>query len=88
MKVALYDDSFMGVFDDLVNFVSSFQKFYNSVYIIAPKCLHFKIVLPCTHALPYGYGNDLSEVRLSSGSLYSLMHLAVLVFPECNTLLY
>jgi hypothetical protein len=27
MKVALYDGSFMGVFDDLVYFVSSFQKF-------------------------------------------------------------
>ena len=40
---------------------------------------------------PYGYGNDLSEVRSSSGSQYSWTRpsvFAVLVFSECNTLLY
>ncbi len=40
MKVASYDGYFMGVLDDLVNFVSSFHEFYKSAYAIAPKCLN------------------------------------------------
>jgi hypothetical protein len=50
MKVASYDGSFMGVLDDLVNFVSALHEFYKSAYAIAPKCTHLKIVLPCTRA--------------------------------------
>ena len=43
-----YDGSFMGVLDDLVNFVSSFLEFYKSTYAIAPKCSNFdKIVSSC-----------------------------------------
>ncbi len=77
MKVASYDGSFMGVLDDPVNFVSSFHEFYKSAYTIATKCSHLK-KSSIVHSLsPYGYGNDLSEVRSSSGSLYSQMRLTV-----------
>jgi hypothetical protein len=81
MKVASYDGSFMGVLNDLVNFVSSFHEFYKSAYTIASKCSNLKNSSTMHSYSPYGYGNDLSEVRLSSGP-------TVLVFPECNTLLY
>jgi hypothetical protein len=71
MKVASYDGSFMGVLDDLVNFVSALHEFYKSAYAIAPKMFSLENSSTMHSCSLYGYGNDLSEVRSSSGSLYS-----------------
>ncbi len=83
MKVASYDGSFMGVLDDLVNFVSSFHEFYKSVYAIAPKCSNWQNSFIIHSCSPYGYGNDLSEVRSSSGSSYPRMRLTVSSLFSC-----
>jgi hypothetical protein len=68
----------MGVLDDLVNSVSSFHEFYNSAYTIAPKMFAPENSSTMHLCSPYSYGNDLSEVRSSSGSLYSRMRVRTL----------
>ncbi len=91
LKVASYDGSFMGVLGDLVHFVSSFLSSTNHRKLLPQNVRIWQNSSIVRSYSPYGYGNDLSEVRSSSGSQHSRMRLSVLavcVFPECNTLLY
>jgi hypothetical protein len=68
LKVAFYDGSFMGVLDDLVHFVSLFLSSTNQRTLLPQNVRILQNSSIVRSYSPYGYGNDLSEVRSSSGS--------------------